>query len=312
MDPEMLSSSSNAEFRKARWKAFIRSFVRLVRGTSVELLSFDEVRTHLRLNRARDLGLRQIELDKIVGSVGRYRDFDREFLPLRREQEQRWRRVYDLNNAFAGLPPIEVFKVSDVYFVRDGNHRVSVARANGLRSIEASVTEYAAPVPLTAQDTLDEVLIRMEAADFFATTQLDRIRPEQDVRFTNPGRYVLLLEHIHVHRYLKEVEQSCSIPYAQAVASWYDKVYLPLVLEIRERRILKAFAGRTESDLYAWLVLHRAELEAHYGFGEVDDAEVVEELERRASRSLLDGVRRTLLGGKPEPAPLPPPTESAS
>jgi hypothetical protein len=302
MEPEMLSTTSSAQFHRARWRAFIRSVVRQLRGTAAELLAFEEIRRRLRLGRAHELGLQQIELDKIIGSVGRYRDFDREFLPLHRDQEQRWRRVYDLNNAFAGLPPIEVFKVSDVYFVRDGNHRVSVARANGLKTIEAQVTEYAAPIPLGPQDTMDAVLIRGEAAHFFEVTQLDRIRPEQDVRFTNPGRYGLLLEHIHVHRYLREVEQSREIPYSEAVASWYDHVYLPLVLEIRERGILKHFPGRTEADLYAWLVLHRAELEAHYGFGEVDDVEVVDELEKLASRSLLEKVRHSLLGARREPA----------
>jgi hypothetical protein len=308
MEPEMLSTSSIVKFSKARWKAFIRSFVRLLHGTSVELLVFDEIRSHLRLSRARDRGLQEIELDKIVGSVGRYRDFDREFLPRHKGQELRWRRVYDLNAAPEGLPPIDVYKVSGVYFVRDGNHRVSVARANGLRTLEAYVTEYDAPIQVNADDTMDAVLIRMEAADFFHVTQLDRLRPDQDVRFTNPGRYVLLLEHIHVHRYLKEVEQSRSIPYAEAVASWYDNVYLPLVHEIRERGILKDFPGRTEADLYSWLVLHRSELEAHYGFGEVEDAEVVDHLQKHAGASVVEKVKRALLG-RSEPADLPPEAE---
>jgi hypothetical protein len=264
--------------------------IHFLRGQSNELLPFETIRSELRLKHSRDLGLQEIELDKIVGSVGRYDDFTREFLPLHDSDESRWRRVYDLTESFTGFPPIDVFQVGDVYFVRDGNHRVSVARANGLKVIEANVTAFVSPIELTADDTLDDILIRRGHTNFLETTQLDQLRPDHQIRLTNPGRYRLLLEHIDVHKYLKEIETSSEMAYDAAVVSWYDHVYLPLVQEIRERRVLDLFPGRTEADLYAWLVLHRAELEQEYGFGRVPTETIVDDLVDNASPSPLKWI----------------------
>ncbi len=284
---DFLSQSSNQKFADARKQAFIRSVMDFFRGQRRDLLSFDEVRSELRLNHTRYLGLQDVPLGKIVGSVGRYRDFDREFLPRRDSQETRWRRVYDLTHSSGGFPPVELYKVGDAYFVRDGNHRVSVARINGSPTIEAYVTEYLTPVPVSAEDTLDDILIKVGEANFLQATRLDAIRPGQDIRLTNPGRYRELLRHIADHKYFLEVEQQREVPYEEAVASWYDNVYMPLVQEIRARDILRHFPGRTEADLYAWLVRHRAELEARYGLGKVKDAVVLEKLEQEIPASPL-------------------------
>jgi hypothetical protein len=293
-DPFTLSSDSRAKFSAARWQVFIGSIIKALRGQSNGLLPFETIRSELRLRHARELGLQDIELDKIVGSVGRYDDFTREFLPLRDSDEGRWRRVYDLTESTIGVPAIDVFKAGDVYFVRDGNHRVSVARTNGLNVIEAYVTEYVSPITLTAEDTLDDILIRLGHTNFIETTGLDQLRPEHQIQLTNPGRYRLLLEHIAVHKYLREVELSTEIDYEEAVTSWYDHVYLPLIEEMRERQILDLFPGRTEADLYAWLVLHRAELEQEYGLGYVSTAAVVGALVEQSSPSPLKWLERTL------------------
>ncbi len=256
---DILSTTSNEKFSEARRLAFLKSVVHFLDKEANDLLSFEEIRTRLQLRHARDLGVQEIEVDKIVGSMGRYSDFTREFYPLRDSQANRWRRIYDLTNSLAGFPPIEALKVGEAYFVRDGNHRVSVARANGAKMIEAHVTEYVTPIELSPDDTMDDVLIKVGAANFLETTHLDRLRPEQNIQLTNPGRYRLLLEHIAVHKYLQEVACECEISYEAAVTSWYDTVYMPLIELIRERDILRRFPGRTEADLYAWLVLHRAE-----------------------------------------------------
>ncbi|QLQ05850.1 MAG: hypothetical protein HZY76_07115 [Anaerolineae bacterium] len=97
-----------------------------------------------------------IRLDQIVGSVGRYRDFDRAFLPLSGANSERWKRLDVALNRLEDVPPIEVFQISDAFFVRDGNHRVSVARANGLSHIEAWVTVVDTPVPLSPDIRPDE------------------------------------------------------------------------------------------------------------------------------------------------------------
>lgn len=310
MNIDMLSSISNEKFSEARRRAFLGTALRFLRGESNELLPFDEIRSQLRLKHSRDLGIQEIALDKIVGSMGRYEDFTREFFPRRDNEsvELRWRRIYDLTNSLEGFPPIEVFKVGEVYFVRDGNHRVSVARANEAKTIEAHVIEYLSPIELTPDDTMDDVLIKIGEASFLEATNLDKLRPEQNIKLTNPGRYRLLLEHIAVHKYLKEVECNCEIPYEEAVVSWYDNVYMPLVQEIRERGILERFPGRTEADLYAWLVLHRAALEEAYGFGQVSMEEIMEALEEEGTTSPLRKMERAIKR-KLDPDSLPPPVE---
>ena len=302
-----LSSISAEKFTEARRRAFLRSVLHFLKGESNDLLPFDQIRSQLRLTHSRDLGLQQIELDQIVGSLGRYEDFTREFFPRRDNDsvELRWRRIYDLTDSLEGFPPIEVFKVGEVYFVRDGNHRVSVARANGAKTIEAYVIEYLSPINLTPDDTLDDILIKLGAANFLEATHLDKLQPGRNIQLTKPGRYRLLLEHIAVHKYLKEVECSCEIPYEAAAASWYDQVYLPLVEEIRERGILEHFPGRTEADLYAWLVLHRGALEEAHGFGQVTTEEIIADLEKEGATSLWRRLE-WMVRGKPELLGMPP------
>ncbi|MEM7031091.1 MAG: hypothetical protein AAF629_16110 [Chloroflexota bacterium] len=282
MDETYLSAKSENKFQRMRRRAFLKNILHFLDGSEMNLLSFEVVRKELQLRHARDLGVMNIEVDKIVGSMGRYEDFTREFLPRKDSQQNRWRRVFDLYESQEGVPPIDVFKVGDAYFVRDGNHRVSVARANNFNTIEAHVSEYVSPIPLEASDTFDDLMIKLGEANFLKTTRLNTLRPSQNIRLTNPGRYRLLLEHIAVHKYLIEVENQREFSNDEATASWYDQVYMPLVHKIREHDILKQFPGRTESDLYAWLVLHRASLEQENGLGLVDDDVVVEDLEYEA------------------------------
>ena len=305
---DTLSQESNTQFSKARWQAFSKTAMAKINRQARELLPFDKIRSSLHLAHTRYLGLQDVELDKIAGSAGRYDDFTREFLPRRDDQQERWRRIYDLTGTAQGFPPVDLYKVGDVYFVRDGNHRVSVARANKAKTIEASVTEYQTPVELTSADTLDDILIKSGQSNFLQATHLDRLRPDQDIRLTNPGRYKRLLADISRHKYFKELECSCEISCQEAVVSWYDKVYMPLINEIRARKILKRFPGRTEADLYTWLVLHRAALEKVYGMGRIPNDDVVEDLAAEAPASPVKKIERAIKR-RLNPGSLPPPVD---
>jgi len=278
---DSLPQETGMEFNTARRKAFQEEMLSFITGRSTDLLPFEEVRQTLRLQDSTYKGLQEIELDKIVGSVGRYRDFTRTFLPKSDRSEERWRRVDAITHDLVGFPPIEVYKIGDVYFVRDGNHRVSVARAHDAETIEAYVIEYKTSVPIDNTDELDDILLKVGRAKFLAETQLDKTRSDHNVEFTEPGRYRFVQKHITFHKYLKETECGCELTDEEAVASWYDNVYIPVVKLIRERDILKDFPGRTEADLYAWFVLHRAALEEETReLGTVDDETVIDELEK--------------------------------
>ena len=126
--PEYLRHMAGEEFELAFRKGFWRSVLGWFRQSSNQLLPFDEVRRILPIGGQYDAGLRQIPIDSVVGSVGRYNDFDKAFLPTQRHTRLRWINVDMANLQEINLPPIEVYKVGKVYFVKDGNHRVSVAR----------------------------------------------------------------------------------------------------------------------------------------------------------------------------------------
>jgi hypothetical protein len=196
-----------------------------------------------------------IPLDKIVGSVGRYRDFTRDFMPRHSAMRERWVQIDAAMSSPEGVPPIDVFKVGDVYFVADGNHRVSVARANGFKEIDAYVTEIPADAGIEPGDTLDEAILKADRTRFLAETKLDRHFDSVDIYFTKPGGYTRLLRHIEAHRSLMNRAQDGAgeVSFEDAAVDWYTHVYQPIVASIRDRQLLRHFPNRTAADLYIWI-----------------------------------------------------------
>jgi hypothetical protein len=254
------------DFMQARQQAAMQGVMARLTGRSNELLSFEEVAQKLKLSQSTDLGRREIPLDGIVGSVGRYTDFTRTFLPLHDRDQDRWAGVKAAMVSPKGVPPIDVYKVGEVYFVRDGNHRVSVARQSRSPSIEANVIEVHTDVPLTPDIRPDDLILKAEYADFLAQTRFHDICPDTDLSLTAPGQYGRLKDHIEVHRYFMGMNLKRDISFAEAVKDWHATVYLPLVLAIREQGLLRWFPGRTEADLYLWVSEHRAALEEELGW----------------------------------------------
>jgi nucleotide-binding universal stress UspA family protein len=237
-----------------------------LRGEPVDLLSYEEVRQKLRATVTPGVELEEIPLDAVVGSVGRYADFTRSFLPRHDSNEERWARVQLAISNPQGLPPIQVYKMGDVYFVEDGHHRVSVARQLGFPSIQAYVTQVKTRVPLTTEDRVQDLWIKAEYAEFLERTNLDELRPEACLEVTEAGQYAKLEEHIAVHRYFMGLDLQRDVSYQEAVTHWYDRVYLPIVELIRSQGVLDEFPARTETDLYLWLLDHRAALEEALGW----------------------------------------------
>ena len=150
-----LNEQVDTDFIRARRQALLRAVGARFRGehASNRLLSFDDVRRELVAYNRLYRGRRVVEVDEIVGSVGRWRDFDRSFLPARASMGQRWKRIDRAFQRGEDLPPVELYKIGDAYFVVDGHHRVSVARYHDVPTLEAAVAEFhpklfAAPVPM--------------------------------------------------------------------------------------------------------------------------------------------------------------------
>ncbi len=268
--PDELSQQQYMEglsaFQSARQRAFWSDLFNLIRGKPAELLSFDEIKQRLRLREENYRGLQDVPLDKIVGSVGRYHEFTSGFLPKRGNMQERWSRVYAVTTGQAGLAPVELYKVGDVYFVRDGNHRVSVARQLGSKSIQAHVTEL--PTSIALHPGMTEV--ELDAAEAYATfldvTQLRLTRPHhQSITLSEPSRYVDLLGHIFLHQSVMSETQGRAVPMDEAAADWYDNVYRPAVTLIRKYNILDERSDRTEADLYLWMIDHLREMKQAMG-----------------------------------------------
>jgi len=255
-------------FQNARLRAFWKDFANFIRGKSAELLSFEDIRARLRLREENYRGIQDVPLEQIAGSVGRYQDFTNEFLPRKNQMKERWSRVYAVASGMVGLPPIEVYKIDDVYFVRDGNHRVSVARQMGATHIQAHVTELPTSVDLHPGMTEDELDDATAYAAFLDETRMPLMRPHHvPLTLSERSRYPDLLGHVYLHRAIMMQREGREITIEEAAANWYDTVYRPAVTLIRKYDILDPKDGRTEADLYLWLVDYLSEVRQHYGEG---------------------------------------------
>ena len=286
-----LYASAVSDFREARRKAALRGVMARITGQPTELLSYEEVRQKLRALESGVQKLQDIPLDAIVGSVGRYTDFSRDFLPLMDSDQDRWARVMAEATGLTGLPPIDVYQIGEVYFVSDGNHRVSVARQLGAKNIQAYVTTVKTRISISPDTQPDDLIIKSEQIEFLEKTQLDRLRKESDFTVTVPGKYPILLEHIEVHRYFMGLDEKRDIKFQEAVEHWHDEVYCPIVQLIRERGILRHFPERTEADLYLWISRHRTKLEEALGW-HIETEAVAADLEHRFSPELSQTFAR--------------------
>jgi hypothetical protein len=255
-----------SKFSGARGRAFWKEMFNLLRGKPVELLSFEDIRQRLRLREESYRGLHDVPLDKIAGSVGRYREFTRDFLPKRAKMRERWSRVYAQANAQTGLPPIELYKVGDVYFVRDGNHRVSVARQLGSKMIEAHVTELPTLVELHPGMSENDLEDATAYAAFLEESRLSLVRPHhQPLRLSERSRYSDLLGHVYLHKSILEFMADRELTMNEAAIHWYDNVYRPALTLIRKYNMMDMLEDRTEADLYLWVVDHLRDLRDQFG-----------------------------------------------
>ncbi len=295
----MVDEQVTADFERARHKAFFHDLRAIIGRRPNDLIPYHEVRNRLKPERESYRGIKAVPVRQIVGSVDRFLDFDREFLPRRSNTAGRWMNVDRAYYQDVRLPPIQLYKVGDVYFVKDGNHRVSVAREKGVEFIDAEVIEGHIRVPLYASMTPAELLLQVEYAEFLRRTDIDRLRPDHDIRPTSLGRYDEIWEQILVHQESLAEELGKPVTRAEAVTSWYDDIYVPIYRIVRERGVTQLVSKRTETDLYLWVMAHRQELaqrDGHEVDPETSAVAFAEEVARRTGLVKRLGLAlRTLL-----------------
>ena len=273
------------DFKDARRRAAIQDLKARLTGESDNLLNYDEVARLLHAEGTTRRGLQEVPLDAIIGSVGRYGDFTRTFLPRRDSDQDRWAKIKVRALYEGGFPPVELYKIGDAYFVLDGNHRISVLRQHGATTVQAYVTEVATKVSLLPDDSPDELIIKARYTEFLERTGLDRSRPGADFPVTAPGQYRVLEEQIGIYQRTMVDEGAGDVTFQQAAADWYDKTYLPTVTAINNSGLLDDFPERTAADLVAWVARRREDVADEIGW-DISPAAAAGDLAARYSRRL--------------------------
>lgn len=282
------------DFNRARNKALFNDIQNFLNPDKRNLLSFHDVKKILKPQNEVYIGMRAVPIEKIVGSEGRYQDFDNHFFPRHGNLRERWERVDQAHLTDVVLPPIQLYEIGGLYFVRDGNHRVSVAKAQGVNFIDAEVITLQSEIKLTSKvtpETLLSEVINYEKRIFYSETAFGDLTDDWNLNFTSPGQYDVIYNHILVHKYFINEKIETEIPFSEALLSWYKNVYQPVMAVIRKRRLLRKFRNRTESDLYVWIVKQWDELKHKYGV-EFSIDEASQTLERSCMNRLSRLVRR--------------------
>ena len=265
MSNEIINERVKADFGRARFKSFINQAFALISGKKNNLLSYDEIKEKLHIGGPIYRGVKTVKVNQIIGSLNRYHEFDSAFLPKEDQLASRWQKVDRAFYEDVHLPPIVLYKVGEIYFVVDGHHRVSVAREKGQDFIEAEVRECSTRINITSNIQPEDLEILGSKVNFLERTALDKIRPNINIYLTIPDGFERMLEHIAVHRYFMGIDLKRDISEEEAIASWYDTVYMPIVEVIRKSNVLKDFPNKSEGDLYLWILDHQHYLAEAFG-----------------------------------------------
>jgi hypothetical protein len=267
---DLSNNLAEQDFYKAKLKAFLYRLSSVFNPSVSDLLPFEEAKNIIKPSSETYSGLTTVQIDKIVGSEGRYRDFNRYFLPKKEHLRQRWVSIDKTHYEDIILPPVRLYEMGGIYFVRDGNHRVSVARSLGQTDIDAEVVSLKSKIAISPDMNLEQLrkaVIDYEKMEFYEGIHYLNIVKQDDIQFSETGRYETIKEHIFVHKYYLNEHQAKEMELSDAIWSWHENVYVPILGAIEEERLLSSFPGRTSSDLYIYLVQHWDELKHSYSTG---------------------------------------------
>ena len=223
------------------------------------LKSFKEVQKNEAAYETRDRGIRSGPMTQIVGSVGRYLDFDDRFGIRSHVPVERLEKIKSRMRSGKVLPPVKLFQIKNEYYALDGNHRISAAKELGHDEIRAKVTEF-----IPSKGSLENLLYR-ERAHFDDQTQLPHT-----IELTDFGQYELLIEQISRHRDYLDGQSKGPVTLPDAARDWYKTIYRPLHAIIKKGNLIDHFPGRTLADLYTYISVHQWEKNDHdlrYGIG---------------------------------------------
>jgi len=237
------------------------------------IMPFDEVVAALGFRSERRLGLQTIQLNAVVGTVDSTRDFDRRFRPTTGRVRERWERLALAQRRGEAIPPIDVYRIGDLYFVQDGHHRVSIAIATGAKTIEAYVTEVLTQIPATGIRGRRDLLVKNYERLFRERVPLPQAALDK-ITVTDPWSYAELGEAVEAwgFRYMQDKGQFLNR--AEVARQWYNEEYVPVV---RMMRAADLIGSRTEAEAYMRVAAERYRLIKVHEWNE----EVIERLRRK-------------------------------
>jgi len=244
--PRADAQSDFARARRRRALALLSARLRGEPDDVAMILPFEEVVEALGRTGERAVGLATIDIDSIVGTVDRTREFDRDFRPTTPRLRERWERIAAAQRRGEALPPIDVYRVGELHFVRDGHHRVSVARAHGLKTIEAHVTEVITRIPPHGGLRIGDLALKSHERLFSERVPLPG-ETRQRIQLSDEWRYAALAEGVEAWGFRYMQDRGELMTREQVAEAWYRDEYLPVVELLREAGLL----GRgTEAEAY--------------------------------------------------------------
>jgi hypothetical protein len=280
----MPSVDASHDFLRARRHATLARLAGRLRGEPDDVgvvLPYTEVVEALGFVSERQLGARVVPLDAIVGTVDRGRDFDRSFRPTSGRVRSRWEQIAVAMRRGDELPPVDLMKIGDLYFVRDGHHRVSVARALGFKEIDAYVTEVVTRVGAERAITLADLPLKSHERVFFERVPLP---PEArgEIKLTDPWDYAELAESVEAwgYRTIQDLREPLDRP--QTAERWLEHEYRPVVAMLREADLI---GDHTETEAYMRIIAERYRLLRTHEWSEDVLRRVLEGRRRRRRRA---------------------------
>ena len=247
------AADAQDDFLRVRRRQAMRALGRrLARGDGEisAMLPFEEVVAELGFVSEHSRGLQVVQLDSIVGTVGRGKEFDRSFRPTSSQVRGRWERIAQAMRRGDPMPPVDLYRIGEVHFVRDGHHRVSVARALGRRDIEARVAEVVTRVGAERGLRVSDLPVKGHERLFRERVPLPASLADR-VRLSDPWGYGALAESVEAWGYRESRERGEVLEREELARAWYEDEFAPVVTMLREAGL--ALSGETGADAYARL-----------------------------------------------------------
>jgi hypothetical protein len=274
------ASDAQHDFARARRARLLSDVARRLRREPDDvglILPFEEVVEALGRTGQVDRGLQVVPLDMIVGTVDRAVDFDRGFRPTSARLRSRWERIAAAQRRGEALPPISLFQIGDLYFVRDGHHRVSVAKSLGRDDIDAYVTEVTTRLRLGADLRVSELPLKDHERLFRERVPLDPERRAR-IKLSDPWDFGVLAEAVEAWGFRLMQERGHYYERAEVARAWFDEEYVPVSELISHGGLLES--GETETDAYLRVAADRYLLLRTHEWSD----EVVDELRKAEQR----------------------------